>query len=160
MPRTHEEFGEALEESRGPVFAVAEWLHRQEYDIFIPKIVLKPKYAKAIDYVDDGDIHMTKDGVTYKVNVKGHPNLNFTGETWPYKNVFVASTRFVDLKGDDMNYYMSLSADGKCICVINTKRTKHAWYVVSYYDKRSRKQEEVYACPVELVKFFAVEEDE
>lgn len=160
MSRTHEEFGEALEYSRGPVFAVAKWLHKQQYDIFIPKIVLKPKYAKSEDYVDDGDIHMTKNGVTYKINVKGHADKIFTPTTWPHNNVFAASTRFVDLKGDDINYYMSLSADGKCISVINTIRTRHTWYVVSYYDKRSRKQEEVYACPVELVKFFAVEEDE
>ena len=158
MPRTHEEFAEALEESRGPVFVVAEWLHRQEYDIFIPKIVLKPKYAKAVDYVDDGDIHMTKDGVTYKINVKGHTDKIFTPTTWPHNNVFAASTRFVDLKGDDIGYYMPVSADLKYVGVINRLKTKHAWYVVSYYDKKARQQEEAYACPTELVKFFKVEE--
>ena len=158
MAKTDKEFGDDLDRSREAVFVVAKWLHKQQYDLFIPKIEQRPKYAKSIDYIDDGDLHMTKNGATYKVNVKGHETLKFTDKFWPYDDVFVANTRFVDLKGDDIGYYMTVSADLKYVGVINRLKTKHAWYVVSYYDKKARQQEEAYACPTELVKFFKVEE--
>jgi hypothetical protein len=160
MAKTDEEFAKSLMESRDAVFAVAKWLHKKDYDLFIPRIVLRPKYAKADDYVDDGDIHMTKAGVTHKVNVKGHPGLKFTDTYWPFKHVLVTSKRFVDLKGDDIGYYMSVSGDFKYVAVTNRAKTKHAWFLVTYYNKHSRQEETAYACPTDLVKFFKIEGDE
>jgi len=153
MAKTDEEFEADLLASSDAVFTVARWLHDGGFDVFIPSVKMRKKHEKSIDYMDDGDLHITKNGVTKKVSVKGWHRTDFTDTSFPFKSVFVANKRFVDIKGDQIGYYMTVNSSGTCICIVNTEKTKNSWSLITYYDKKSRQEETVYSCPIELATF-------
>lgn len=157
MPRTYEQFSKYLDASRDSVFAVAKWSHKEGYDVFIPAIIIRPKDADPKDYKDDGDLHITKDGVTKKLNVKSQNTTKFSGPSdWPFPVIFVANKKSADAYGDTISSYVIVSKDMKCACLINTLQTKQFWSVVSFYNKEHDYHEEVYACPIVQAKFYQI----
>ena len=157
MARTHEDFAEYFAMSRGAVLAVARWAWDEGYDVFIPAMVLRPEYEPAKNYRDDGDLHITKDGATKKLNVKLQNTMPFSGpDDWPFPVIFVANKESADAYGDDISSYVIVSKDMKCACIINRLQTRQFWSVVKFYNKKHDYHEEVYACPIVQGKFFKI----
>lgn len=157
MARSHEEFSEYFNASIDSVFAVAKWASKGGHDVFIPAMVLRPKNADPKDYKDDGDLHITKDKVTKKLNVKSQNTAPFTGPAdWPFPVIFVANKKSADSYGDQISSYVIVSKDLKFACVINTIKTRQFWSVVKFYNQKHDYHEEVYACPIVQAKFYQI----
>lgn len=157
MARTYEEFVEYFYSSKEAVLAVARWAWDEGYDVFIPAMVLRPKYEPAKNYSDDGDIHITKDGATKKLNIKLQNTAPFSGaDDWPFPVIFVANKESADAYGDDISSYVIVSNDMKCACVINKKQTWQFWSVIKFYNEKHHYHEEVYACPIAQAKFYQI----
>lgn len=157
MARTHEDFAHYFSLSKDSVFAVARWAWDNGYDVLIPKMVLCPKDGNPEDYRDDGDIHITKDGTTKKLNVKLQNTAAFSGaKSWPFTVIFVANKKSADIYGSEISSYVIVSKDMKCVCVINNRETRQFWSVVRFYNKKHDYYEEVYACPIVQAKFYKI----
>jgi len=124
VAKTYEQFADDLKRSVDAVFIVAKWVHSRGYDIIIPAVKLRPRGEASEKYIDDGDFHFIKDGETKKVSVKCLHKTTFTDKFWPYKDVFVANRRFVDLKGDEISYYMTIDWTAEYVCVIDADKNR------------------------------------
>lgn len=157
MARSYEDFAHYFNQSRDSVIAVARWAWLGGYDVFLPAMSILPKDGDPKDYRDDGDLHITKDGVTKKLNVKLQNTKPFSGaEDWPFPVIFVANKKSADEYGDDISSYVIVSNDMKAVCVINRMKTKQFWSVVRFYNQKHDYHEEVYACPIVQAKFYRI----
>jgi hypothetical protein len=156
VARTYEEFVEYFHSSKEAVLAVARWAWDEGHDVFIPAMKLRPKHDFTNDYRDDGDLHITKDGLTKKLNVK-HKSVTFSGpKDFPFPLIFVANKKSADSYGDNISSYVIVSNDMKCACVINKKQTWQFWSVIKFFNEKHHYHEEVYACPIVQAKFYQI----
>jgi hypothetical protein len=146
--------------SRPALFRVAEWLHSRGYYIAIPPIKIYKPGENPMDYVDDGDLFITKDdGPRKRIEVKGL-STQFTGPMdWPYDSTLVSNKAAVDRGAGDVDAYILVSADMDHIMVIYSK-TKEHWFTKTLTPKTTGKPEEFYSCPLEHVIFTKISKGE
>lgn len=150
---SYENFAQRFIDSRPALFRVAEWLHEFDYYIAIPPMFLKKKHERTEDYQDHGDMFITKnDGPRKRIEVKGL-SVSFTDAMdWPFRDVIVSNKAAVDRGANEVNAYISLSADMDHIVIVKADTREH-WYVEKRTPKTTGVPEDFYLCPIELVTF-------
>ena len=156
MAKTYEQFKQNLLQSLPPVFTVGHSFSEMGFDIFIPSIKIRPKKgSKLADYQDDGDLHVTKDGKTTKINVKQSSRSFSNADDWPFPTMFVAEKHIIDGKyGDIIGLYVIVSYDNKYAAAINPKKTKHLWKVRTVHEPKYDIMTTVYEIEKTAVRFF------
>lgn len=146
-------FKARFHKSRPAVFRVAEWLHSFGYYVAIPPMHLHGEGENPMDYVDSGDLFITReDKPRQRIEVKGL-NTTFTDAMdWPYEDPFVSNKAAVDRANGDVEAYISLSADMNHVIIIRAD-TKEHWYVHKTIPRTTGRPEEFYVCPIEHVIF-------
>jgi hypothetical protein len=148
----HQRFLQRLDNSRASIFLVAEWLHKRGYSVSIPAIRYAPKASEQLDYVDEGDIIIERDGVKSLVEVK-HIQKHFTcREDWPFPRVYMAnlaaSERFA---GKTVSYFI-VNNDMTHMGIIYN-HTKEHWYPHKTNATNTGNVEIFMSCPPEHVEF-------
>jgi hypothetical protein len=146
-------FSRRFHGSRPAVFRVAEWLHEYNYYIAIPPQKIYKRGENPMDYVDSGDVFITKDDdPRQRIEVKGI-NTQFTNAMdWPYPTVLVSNKAAVDRANGEVEAYIIVSSDMNHIIIIKAE-TKEHWVVTDLTPKTTGKLETFYACPLEHVIF-------
>jgi hypothetical protein len=142
-----EEFVKRLKNSNKVVFIIAQWLHAKNYDVKIP--------ANRESGPDEGDIFISKNGETKRVEVKGR-NVHFTSNSdWPYPDMLVSNESAVDRAVDEKPTYIIVNKNMDCIAII-VPETKPHWRVIEKWASNTRKLERFYTCPLEHVLFLKI----
>lgn len=153
MVDNYPHFVKRLKASHHSVFVVAEWLSAGGYDVRVPAIKIRRHDQAIEDFVDEGDIFISKDGgPERRVEVKA-PNKSFTSpEDFGRNQVFLANKAAMERIGDNLAAFVIVSASHThCICV--NAETRPHWYEVNTTPKNTGKPETFYACPMDLVQF-------
>jgi len=154
----HEAFIKRLENSSAAVFRVAEWIYAQGWSVKIPAIRYAPYGSNPLDYVDDGDIYMQRDGDWERIDVK-HLTTDFTDITdWPYNKTIVSSQIPVDRANPPSKAYIIVNKAITHAAIVWRATRKH-WYVEELYATNYKRNENFYICPNEYVEFRKITND-
>lgn len=153
MANNHPAFLDRLFNSRNSVFVVGEWLSKGGYDVRIPAIKGRKAHERVEDFVDDGDIFISKDGgLERRVEVK-MKKIVFTGrEDYPYDSVLIANKASIDRIGDNLAAFIIISEDLNTMMIAKAETRPH-WKVVAYTAKNTGNLEQFYACDKSLLEF-------
>ena len=156
MAKTYEQFRQNLLQSIPTVFNVGVMFSEMGYDVFIPAIKVIPKEnMNHAEYQDDGDLHVTKDGKTTKINVKQSSRKFSSADDWPFDTFFVSDKKAIDSSVEkNINIYITVSSDSKYAAIVNIKKTRHLWKERTVYEKKYGIQTTVYEIDKNKVKFF------
>ena len=157
----HERFIRRLDASRPSTFRVAEWLHKKGWSINIPAISYAPLDANPLDYVDEGDLFIEKDGYTARIDVK-HRGTDFTdAESWPpqyYGNMIVSNKAAVDRANGQSKAYIIVSKPMTHMAIIWDKTREH-WFPKELTAGNTQKKEWFYLCQIKYVDFRSFADD-
>jgi hypothetical protein len=153
MTDNHAGFVKRLLASRHAMFVVAEWLSEKGFDVRLPAIKARRHDQKIEDFVDDGDIFISKDGSPERrVEVKNIRH-EFTGvDDYPYKNVIIANKASFDRGNDNLSCFIIIGKDLNNVIIVNEATMPH-WEVLSVTPKNTGNLEHFYACDKTLLKF-------
>lgn len=151
MTKTYEQFAQDLRQSSDHVFRIARWAHDRGYAVYIPPVILRPPHEPPSKYMDDGDLHVTKDGVCKKMNVKCSYKTDFTDTYWPYPGCLVTPKRVHDLC-PDISTYITVHPTKNYAAIMDVEETFSHWTIKRYYDRVYKKEVEMYYCPKEFLK--------
>jgi len=149
MSEQHEKFLQRLAASSQAVLAVARNQHRKGRTVEIPPLHFAPTAAVHEKYSDGGDLYVV---TRRRIEVK-HLGVNFTGPfDWPFKEVLVSSAASVERAKGSVLYYVSVSNDLSCACIIPGD-TSERWYKVEKLNSVTGNVEKFYACPIACAQF-------
>ena len=154
-----------LLESQRIVWLVAEWLHDQGNNVWIPATVVRPDPSVSHEFSDLGDIYLTGglagDGFVKTdrlVEVKHRPTLSFTKRSdYPYPTVIVDQKSRFDAKPTKPDGYVIVNREKTHAAVVYCK-TQAAWSVESIYAKNTKQTADYYVIPRELPRFIDLRE--
>lgn len=153
MGNTHEEFGKRLKASIPGVMAIAEWFYRNEWEVTLPALRLRPKNQPASEFQDEGDLFVKKDGKTLRLEVKYSQLKNFTSlADYPYLDFFIADRDAVDRAKGSVGAYFWVSNDLKYTAFVKQETNKH-WKPIVRSFRNTEKEQSIYVCPLEYVEF-------
>lgn len=153
MVNNHPAFLDRLYNSRHSVFVAAEWLSAGGYDVRIPAIKGRKAHEKIEDFVDDGDIFISKDGgPERRVEVKMKQFIFTTKDEYPYDSVLIANKASIDRIGDNLAAFILLSQDLETMLIAKAETRPH-WKEVAYTAKNTGNLEHFYACDKSLLQF-------
>lgn len=151
MANNHAGFVKRLANSHHAVFVIAEWLGRK-YDVRIPVTKVCGEDDDPYDFVDKGDIFISKDGgPERRVEVKGKEFSFSSLDDYRYEHVLTGNKAAVDRIGDDLAAFVLLSQDCKA-CLIITADTRPEWYLHTRLFRNTGNMETWYACPRHLIQ--------
>lgn len=146
-------FKSRFHRSRPAVFRVAEWLHEFGCYVAIPPMYLHEKGENPLDYVDSGDLFITReDKPRQRIEVKGLNTKFSDAASWPYPNALVSNKAAVDRANGEVDAYILVSSDMDNIAIIKAETRQH-WFVRELIPKTTNRLEQFYACPLEHVIF-------
>jgi hypothetical protein len=156
MSEQHNKFLERLRSSSDAVFAVALWFFHRGYSVHIPKVDYASDASQFEDYVDDGDLYVTKvHGNRQRIEVKGKKGLNFTGShDWPkgFNGMFMSNVAAYERADPKPDAYFIVSADLRYAAILHAK-TKPFWTIRSVLCSNTGNYEDIYSAPVEKAVF-------
>lgn len=149
----HEEFIGRLQKSRPAMFRVAEWLHKNNMSVYIPRIRIMPKNAKLEDYLDDCDIHVEcPERGKFKIEVK-HISVDFTShKDWPFPDIIVSNKGSVDRNWGQVRAYITVNKSMTHTVTVNCD-TVDGWQLKNIYASNYQKEEVFYVCPLHYGQF-------
>jgi hypothetical protein len=151
----HDRFIKRLDASRPSMFRVAEWLHKKGWSINIPAIRYKPMGENPMDYVDDGDLFIERNGQVDRIDVK-HSGIEFTdAASWPIKyhgQMIVSNKAAVDRANGDSLAYIIVSKSMNHMAII-WKKTQTHWIAKELFATNTQQKEWFYLCPLEHIDF-------
>ena len=146
-------FASRFHRSRPAVFRVAEWLHEHGFYIAIPPMHLHERGENPMDYVDSGDLFITRDdGPRQRIEVKGLSTQFTDALDWPYSSTLVSNKAAVDRANGEVDAYILVSSDMDHIIIIKAETRQH-WFVRELTPKTTGKPEQFYSCPLEHIIF-------
>jgi hypothetical protein len=153
MSEQHQKFLKRLAGSISAIFKVAQYLHSKGYDIHIPPIKYAPTAAEHLDYVDDGDIKIRKDGGEWeRIEVKGIKHQFTCREDYPFPEFMVNSKKPVDRANPFPKAYFIVAKDLEH-CAIVMGSTRSQWYEVTRNPTNTGVEETFYATSLDVPKF-------
>jgi hypothetical protein len=139
--------------SRQAMFRVAEWLHSFGYYVAIPPMYLHQPGENPMDYVDSGDLFITRDDKPrQRIEVKGLSTRFTDAMDWPYDSTLVSNKAAVDRADGEVSAYILVSSTMDHIIIIRAD-TKEHWFVRELTPRTTGKPEQFYSCPLEHVIF-------
>lgn len=159
MTNNHPGFVKRLLASRHSVFVVAEWLSERGHDVRIPAIKARREDQKIEDFVDDGDIFISKDGgPERRIEVK-NTRHTFTGaDDYPYQDVIIANKAAIDRIGDNLSAFIIIGSDLENVIIISEATRPH-WHIKSITPRNTGNIEHFYACGKDRLKFLKLRDD-
>lgn len=156
MEENHKKFLEHLENSTESVFIVARYLHKKGLDVKIKAVQKAKKHEEWKQYKDDGDIFVYKNGIPYRIEVKGL-SCNFTSDKdWKFKDFIVCAKHSYDSADPIPFSYMILNKDKTHIAIVKTT-SYPLWDVVVRIDSRYENvKQEFYTCPVKNIEWVKI----
>jgi hypothetical protein len=151
----HERFIKRLDASRPSTFRVAEWLHKKGWSVQIPSIRYAPFEDDPMEYVDEGDLFIERNGIQSRIDVK-HSGVQFTDRaSWPIKYngiMLVSNKAAVDRANGKSLAYIIVNPPMTHMAIIWQKTREH-WVEKEFFASNTQKKENFYACPIEHVDF-------
>jgi len=145
-------FLKELEESRAAVNKFAVKCRADGVDAWVFPTQTRPDHSQWKEYADKGDLI-----VQGRVEHKTRKALSFTSqEDYPYETVFVCEKRR-ESDAPPLAYVIQ-SANAQHVAVIYGW-TRDKWEVERVYDKKSRKQLDVYSVSKKYVRFVDLERE-
>jgi hypothetical protein len=149
---THEWFLQRLKESSTAVFCIARWLYSKGWSVTIPATKYAPHGVDVMDYVDNGDLYIQRDGEQERIDIK-HLSTDFTcANDWPYDVAIVSSKYPVERADPQPKAYIFVNPSMTHVGIIWNKTREH-WFPKDIPNKITKKMETFYVCPVNLVDF-------
>ena len=148
----HSKFLERLDKSRGPVFWVAEYLHKAGFTVTVPATRYAPTAKDHPDYVDNGDIIAVKGNETHKIEVKRIFREFKDLASWPFPVVFISNVATVDRANNSVTAYVVLNGDMTHMAVIWAKK-KDNWKKIQRVARNTNNPEWYYCCDPKQVDF-------
>lgn len=156
----HKKFLKRLDDSRHALFLMAAWLHKQGYTVTIPAIRYAPEHKDFLQYVDSGDLILTKeDGTQSVIEVKHLKKTDFTNENdWPHPTVIVSNVHTVNRNRGKVKRYVLLNKAMTHIVIINADQIDK-WEIRNIFASNTQKFEYFYTCKTSDCKFRSIVED-
>ena len=149
----HKAFVGRLKQSSPAVFAVARYLHEQGFDLNIPAKRYTPNVENHLDYVDNGDIEIRKDGGQWeRVEVKGIKTMFTTKYDWPYDFIIVSNQKAIDRADPLPRAYFIVSDDLDSAAIIKGSSKPH-WKLKSLTPKTTGREEVFYVADISIATF-------
>lgn len=154
--RTWEEFEQNLDNSVGPLFIFAQYLHKKSLTIEIPGLKKRGKNGVPNNYKDNGDLFIIQDdGRKVRIEVKGI-NTEFTcREDFPYKYILISSKETVERVRKKVSRWVVLAKDRQHFASIH-KNTQATWFEVELWASNARQKEKFYAAPLDAVEWHKI----
>ena len=128
-------FKKHLKASVKPMFVVAEYLYKKGFGVDIKPMRISPTYEDRMDYVDDGDLIVYKDDVSYIIEVKCMSREFKTSEDWLFPSTIVCAKHSFDNKKVKPYAYILLNKHHTNAMVIKCSTYKD-WFVKTIKDNR------------------------
>lgn len=149
-------FRSDLSRSQQAVIHMALVFHKLGIKVTLPPLSIRPKASERWRYPDDGDLEIHQ-GIEVKWLTR-----EFTDEaSFGFTHVIVDDVHAYDLKEKKSKpaFYYILNSSKTVAVVVNVKATRGKWEVETGQFGGGR-DETVYKCPIELVKFILLPEVE
>ena len=153
----HDKFLERLSNSRHAIWLVAYQLWLNGWTVVIPTTKKAPSPDLWKQYADQGDLFVTKqvllNVIDYKIEIK-HINTQFhDAKSWPHRYYYVCAKHSFDAAQRKADFYINISEDYLRAGIVEVANTKQSWDITTTRDKGYKNTQEVYYCPLYLVKF-------
>jgi hypothetical protein len=157
---SHEKFLKSLDKSRQSLFVIAAWLHKKGYTVTIPAIRYAPEHKDFPQYVDGGDMILTKeDGTQSVIEVKHLRNTDFTGlHDWPHPAVIVSNIHTVNRNRGRIKTYVIMNRAMTHIATIRADDIDK-WQIKKIFASNTQKVESFYTCSPSDCRFQSLIEE-
>ena len=150
-------FQGAIPLSYRAVLRVAEFFKEEGYNVVVKA---SPEFVdRAVFHNRGGDLHLEKNGLTLKVEVKHRLGYNFTPQRlFPFAFILLNNKAAIDR--EVMDLYVSVSGDMKALLILTTAESREHWRVCEISDRKYSDQGYVmvcYECPREFAKYHWLE---
>jgi len=144
----HQKFLKHLDISSAGVFRIAKWFYSQGVLCTIMPMETPAVYKESAR--DHGDLL-----IQHRVEVKRLSSPFTSEDDWPHDEFFVCATSSYNSAFPKPYKFIYLNHPMTHIATIDVCRTRHAWTKSEMSDKRygDDHKQEVYVCPIELVKW-------
>jgi len=151
LDATDPTFVRDLLDSQEAVWLVARWLSRRGNNVTVRAIHVRPTVETLAEYGDAGDLEIVN-----RIEVK-HRRLPFTSAAdYPYRTVTVDVAHAWDRAHPKPFAYVILN-QSRTVAALVLRTTARQWERVTKHDHAKHRDRTFYECPVDLVRFLALE---
>jgi len=145
----HEKFQAHLRASNHATWLVARWLTERGRNVNVRGLHVAPRADDWQEYADQGDLE-----VLLRVEVK-QLSADFTDAAdWPFPDFMVCAKHSWDAANPKPYRYCYLNAAGTHMAILNPRKTRKSWWVVTRTDSRyDNIEQEFYVCDKHAPEF-------
>jgi len=139
---------------------MAAWLHKKGRTVTIPAIRYAPEHKDFLQYVDGGDLIITKeDGTEAVIEVKHLKKTDFTGaHDWPHPIVIVSNIHTVDRNRGRVKTYVLMNRAMTHIATVRADDIDK-WQIKKIFASNTQKVESFYTCSPSDCRFQSLIEE-
>lgn len=145
-----------LDASTAAVFTAALYFYEKGLDVRIGGLRKCDSYSNYMNFVDDGDMFIYRNGEKYRIEVK-NLSAEFTSrEDWPFKDFMVCAKKAYDHATPKPYAYLIFNKSRTHMAVVKGD-TSDSWATVQRTDSRYKNYtQEFYLCDLDLIKWIEI----
>jgi len=142
-----------LDNSTAGVFTAALYFYEKGLDVRIGGLRKCDSYKNYMNFVDDGDMFIYRNGEKYRIEVK-NLSAEFTcKEDWPFKDFIVCAKKSYDHATPKPYAYLILNKNRTHMAVVKGD-TNPSWKTIQRVDSRYENYtQEFYLCDLDLINW-------
>ena len=142
-----------LDTSTTAVFTAALYFYEKGLDVRIGGLRKCDSYSNYMNFVDDGDMFIYRNGEKYRIEVKNLSAQFTCAEDWPFKDFMVCAKNAYDYATPKPYAYMIFNKDRTHMAIVKGDTHNH-WGVVSRTDSRYKNyKQDFYICDLKHIQF-------
>ena len=138
--------------SSSPVFLIGLHMHRRGYDIEIPAMTYASDVSEIESHVDRGDLFVHIGGERRRFECRHWERTSFTCRgDFPHPHFFVGNIEPLN-RATDLYAAVQLCKETTHMGIVMAD-TRPSWYETRFFNPLTKREEQVYAVPIDLVAF-------
>lgn len=142
-------FIERFKQSRNTEMVIAVWLLNRGNEVRVPQKHLRKDWSERLDHADEGDLIVNGK----RCEVKGL-SRKFEFGKWLFPYALLSSKFSYDRMQNKPDIYFLVSGDYSCMAVVDVKKTRDQWKVVSQKDFERGETYDAYSIDPSLLQWY------